>query len=241
MRPLNLNSLPIFALALSSPLLVAGCPPQGSTPCPYAELQASDPEPGGSVHWTFGEDADGGAPEDTRSIRGGRGQSPYPVFFNDSSGRLPLDEWVALRLETATGDVLVTARLGDPRSWEVGPRSVPATFESYDGPDGQVALSFPDPTCEFPCTCSAYINSLEMEVLQADGESRPFPEVISSDFHRTYRLQLDATDITGYRGSGDSRTACPATLSVAFDLVFELEADHFVIRPDATCEDGTPL
>lgn len=241
MQPLKLNSLPVFALALASPLLVAGCPPQGPTPCPYATLQASEPEPGGSVAWAFGEDADGGAPEDTPSIQAGRGQSPYPVFFNESSGRLPLDELISLRLDTALGDVVVTARLGDPRTWEMGPRSVPATFETFDGPDGQVALLFPDPTCEFPCTCTAYVNGLEMEVLQAEGESRPFPEVISSDFHRSYHVQLDAIDITGYRGSGDSRTACSATVSVSFDLFFELEADHFVVRPDATCEDGDPL
>jgi hypothetical protein len=237
-RPLHVGAA-VVVVVLSSPLLAGGCPGD-PVPCPNATVTQRAPEPGGTVSWAYAGESGSGAPGaagPTESVRATAGWVDNVARLDPETQTVRLNEWVGVQIPTEAGLIFIDTPLGEIRDWAVGALTVPPVFANPEGPPGNVRVSVPEPDCERCAFCMGVASGAEVEVLEAVGGARPYPEVVSADFRRVYRLRVDVSDVVSYRGSSSGgRVACSSPVSVALDLTFALDASHVEARPDDVCD-----
>jgi hypothetical protein len=118
---------------------------------------------------------------------------------------------------------LVISALGDVRDWPAG------TFTRV-APPGTVAVKG-----FFGSTCGGNLDGLALTVTveTATGGPAPFPQLVTSDFVRTFRLELDTSTVTPPNGpNGD---ACDFPLSGQVSLHLTQTTADYVADPGRQC------
>lgn len=147
-------------------------------------------------------------------------------------GEIFKDEFVntigpSVRCATPTGYVYVSfEKLGDPRGWVLGARTL-------RGRESGLAIELSDCPAQGPCLpCEAAVDDATVTVVveQAAGAAAPYPKMVTSDYRRTYRIEID----TGSRTTQNGATACKP-LAIKASLQLEQTAADFVDNPQGQC------
>jgi hypothetical protein len=147
-------------------------------------------------------------------------------------GEVFKDEFVntigpTVRCETPTGYVyLALEKLGDPRAWPVGTRTLRG---AEAGLVLEVADCPKDAPC-FPCKAGVADASVTVVVEEAAGAAAPYPRMVTADYRRTYRIEVD----TGPRSTANGVSTCSG-VAVALSLHLEQTAARYVDNPHGEC------
>jgi len=228
--------------------LSTGCPnPRDPWPCPTVSLRPRTPV-SGTVLWSVGEDSGNltypsgtpGAYEEGGAVAGGLGNT---VRVDPDTQSFVLDDWIVMDPRTDATRLRADFHLGDPRDWEVGSHPIERLYQDRRRPETfwEVRLYFDDTACKSCRSCEAFVNGVAFEVLEAGGSLTPYPEVVSEDFRRRYRVRLDVHDLVGHRYEDGGPVECASRASLVFDLTFERTSSDFLIEPDRFCNQYSTL
>ncbi len=232
----------LAGIVVAGGLLVTGC---SSAPCGICPLATYDLQPlnDGAVTWSF----PGSAPE-TIGVAPGQTANSDCAFENASGKIFPAGDggadfvqgYFALRCVGAglgAFNFFVNS-LGDFRMWEVGTFTMAAAPEGvgldyFPGAPRQVAAGPP------PCSPAAWFDGIVLTVTveAAAGGSAPYPELVTADFLRTFRLDFDTSTVQP-RGNDGAACALPFVAQVALHLT--QTAHDYGYNPDAACDCNAP-
>jgi len=143
---------------------------------------------------------------------GGRGEQPIPGFVN-----------IQCASPSGGGFDMGVQDLADVRTWQAGSWQM-------TGANGGVLADIGAPGA---VGCNAnYFNGMEMSVTveTAPGSAAPFPQVVTDDFSRTFRLGFDTSTVTPTNNSG-----CSVSLSAQVSVHLTQTAADYFINPNASC------
>lgn len=227
-----------FAFALSCGLVLAAAP----TAC-TATTDHCDPPAGGCPRSTFATELTSGsvdyqlgtAPMTVASVRAGVGAEPVGTCSFSSAGEAAPNGSLIAAVPTVhctlpNGYVFISlAGLGDPRSWPIGVRTL--SNASLNLAEAGLVME----TCQAaptargctPCRQSLANVTLTITVDKASGGAAPYPNLVSADYGRTYRIELDAA-------LGASPSDCPVSVS-KLSLSLAQTAADYVYEPHGVC------
>src|SRR5262249_44946095 len=112
---------------------------------------------------------------------------------------------------------------GDFRSWQAGGWQMAAA-------DGSISADIGAST-GLPCN-AVYLNGIEetLTVETAAGGAGPFPQVVTDDFVRTFRLDFDTSTVTPTKNGGET---CAFSFSAQVSLHLTQAAADYVVNPNA--------
>jgi hypothetical protein len=167
--------------------------------------------------------------------------------FQNESGKIfpPLDvgaDWVqgyfALRCDggRAGGLDFYVNSLGDIRSWPVG------TFTIVAPPDSVGADYSPNTPQQAPagtCNPAAWFDDIVLTVTveTATGGAAPYPTLVTDDFVRTFRLDLDTSTV---QPRGSNGVACDLPLAAQVSLHLTQTAADYAYDPNAPRDCNAP-
>ena len=174
----------------------------------------------------------GSAPSATSLAVGQGGEPQAACVASGLDGEVFKNEFVntigpTVRCTTATGYVYVTfEKLGDPRAWPVGTRTL-------RGAESGLGIEVSDCPKSGPCfPCKAAVDDVTVTVVveEAAGAAAPYPKMVTSDYQRAYRIEID----TGTRSTGNGISTC-SSVSVRSSLHLEQTSARYVDDPHAEC------
>lgn len=114
---------------------------------------------------------------------------------------------------------------GDFRTWQAGSWQLAAAH-------GKV-LADVGPSAGLGCN-GLYFDGMELNVAveTATGGPAPFPQVVTDDFIRTYRLDFDTSTVTPTRSSGEP---CDVSISAQVSMHLTQTAADYVVNPNMSC------
>ena len=225
----------VFGLAAAASGFAAGCEarcPTQSCPTSHVDVHALDDS---TVTWTFRD-----APPEMAT-----GFVPDPPSGSDCSFSFmkgSVDPGAAVSSAEAgadrvyPGSVIVSCAgggrgefefiitpPGDLREWSTG------TFTLVAGGGGTREIDPPASGCQV-----GYLNGLTMTVTveEAVGGSAPFPKLVTSDFLRTFRLDLDTSTLMPKGPTGE---ACDFPLTGQLSLHLTQTAADYIADPYQQC------
>lgn len=219
-------------------IFVAGCWSQSCPPatCPTATFNVRALEDS-TVTWSF----KGSPPQTTTGF-----VSTYPppgtdCSFYYSGGQIvrPVDDRSTERLLQGYFDVrcgggadggfdFVFSKLGDIRDWPAG------TFTMV-APTGSFGMDYFGSSAANDCNgVAAEMEGVVMTVTveSAAGSRAPYPQLVSGDFVRTFRLEFDTSNATSTSSGGES---CDFPIVAQVSLHLAQTAADYVFDADAPC------
>ena len=227
----------VIGLASAVCLLVAGCTPQscGPSKCPTATYNVRALNDS-TVTWSLA----GGPPQTTTgfvttdpptgtdcSFAFGHGQIFPP------SGDISVDRLLRTYLDVRCGgggnggfDLALWVS-DDYRDWSAGTLTMTV-------PTGDFEMEFFGPVPAYSCTGTVDLRGLVMTVTveTATGGRAPYPQLVTSDFVRTFRLDFDTSTATATYGGGQ---ACALPIVAQVSLHLTQTAADYVYDADAIC------
>ena len=125
----------------------------------------------------------------------------------------------------------VVSKLGDTRSWSVGT----FTLTAANGSAGSDYFSYTATAGPVLGDCTvANLNGLVMTVTveTATGGAAPYPQLVTADFERTFRLSFDSSTVTPTMNGGG---ACDYPVTAQVSLHLTQTAADYVYDPNAPC------
>lgn len=119
----------------------------------------------------------------------------------------------------------IFSELGDYRDWHVGTFTVPAAKFGMDFFGAAAANQ-----CRYATDFKDLVMTVTVET--ATGSRAPYPQMVTDDFVRAFRLDFDTSTATPTTHGGQ---ACEAPLTVRASLHLQQTAADYVYNPDAPC------
>jgi hypothetical protein len=227
----------VTALALAACLLVAGCSPTACPldTCPTAtfEVRALDDS---TVTWSLQGAAPQTAtgfvpnpPSDTGCSFDFSG--PGEIIGPFAGGPEQVQQGY-LYVHCGSGNhgelALFISKLGDYRDWPLG------TFTIVTGARSLGADYYSGASTADGCGRSADIDGVVITVTveTATGSRAPYPQLVTSDFNRTFRLDFDTSTATTTTRAGHP---CDPPIAAQVSLHLTQTAADYVYDPNAIC------
>jgi len=215
-------------------LVLASCTgpyPCGKGPCPTAtfNLRTLDDS---TVTWAFSQSV---AQTSTGFVTGepsaGQCRFEYQGVLYQSGAEIAVPGPQALACSGGAGQLLnyLGLDLGDPRKWSVGTftllNQACATECSACAPAAGPAAK--------PCSAAVLDSvSVKVTVETATGEAAPLPKLVTDDFVRTFRLELDTSAATARTSMGE---VCDYPVTEKVSLHLTQTAADYVYDANALC------
>jgi len=223
----------LLGIASAAGLVAAGCSsPSGSCgTCPTAsfDLHALDDS---TVTWSV-------AGEQPQTIEG---LVAYPPSVGQCSFRYSRGEIIdyssANPAQVIPGYVTIQCASGGGGGFEMGIQD-PGDFRGWQVSSWQMAAAGPSviadvgPGSGLGCN-GLYFDGMELTVTveTAAGGPAPFPQVVTADFGRTFRLDFDTSTVTPANSRGET---CDVSLAARVSAHLTQTAADYLVDPTASC------
>jgi len=223
----------LIGIASAAGLFAAGCSsspgPCGTCPNAVFDLHSLDAS---TVTWSVG----GAPPETVASL------VPYPpsagqCSFRYNKGQI-IDYPGANKEQVIAGYFNVQCNSAGGGGFDMAIRD-PGDFRSWQASSWQMAaaqgsvIADVGPSAGLGCN-GLYFDGMALTVAveTATGGAAPFPQVVTGDFARTFRLDFDTSTVTPANSRGET---CATSVSAQVSVHLTQTAADYVVFPNASC------